>query len=141
MLWWKAFHIVFVISWFAGLFYLPRLFVYHAELGAPEQDAKGDARFKLMERRLFILMTIGAVAALATGLVLALSWWRPFPAWLHAKLALVGLLALYHLLCWRHLREFASGDNACSSAYFRMFNEVPTLLLIALVLLVVLKPS
>ena len=141
MLWWKAFHIVFVITWFAGLFYLPRLFVYHAEIGATGQDAIGDARFKLMERRLFILMTIGAGAALATGLVLALSWWRPFPVWLHAKLGLVALLGVYHLLCWRHLRAFAAGGNTLSSAYFRAFNEVPTLLLIAMVLLAVLKPA
>ena len=136
MLWWKAFHIMFVIAWFAGLFYLPRLFVYHATTS----DAPGDERFKVMERRLFILMTIAAVGSMVSGLWLALSWWRPFPIWLHAKLALVALLLGYHLLCWRHLQAFAAGRNARSSRYFRAFNEVPTLILIATVLLVVMKP-
>jgi protoporphyrinogen IX oxidase len=137
MLWWKAIHIVFVIAWFAGLFYLPRLFVYHADT----HDAPGDERFKVMERRLFILMTIAALGTLVSGAWLAFSWWRPFPLWLHAKLALVAALLVYHALCWRHLRAFAAGSNASSSTYYRVFNEVPTLLLIASVLLVVLKPS
>ena len=137
MLWWKAFHIIFVVAWFAGLFYLPRLFVYHASTS----DAPGDERFKTMERRLFIMMTIGAVGSLFTGLWAALSWWRPFPFWLHAKLVLVALLLAYHALCWRHLRAFASGSNPRSSTYFRVFNEIPTLILIAAVLLVVLKPN
>lgn len=137
MLWWKACHIVFVVAWFAGLLYLPRLFVYHADT----RDAPGDERFKTMERRLFIMMTIGAVGTVLTGLWSALSWWRPFPLWLHAKLALVALLLVYHALCWRHLQAFAVGRNFRSSTYFRAFNEVPTLVLIAAVLLVVLKPA
>ena len=136
MLWWKAFHIIFVVAWFAGLFYLPRLFVYHANT----DDAPGDERFRTMERRLFIMMTIGAVGSICTGLWSALSWWRPFPLWLQAKLVLVALLLAYHALCWLHMRDFAVGHNARSSTYFRAFNEVPTLILIAAVLLVVLKP-
>lgn len=136
MLWWKAIHIMFVIAWFAGLFYLPRLFVYHAGTS----DAAGDARFKLMERRLFVMMTIGGAGSVASGAVLAFSWWRPFPVWLLAKLALVGALLVFHALCWMHLHAFAAGHNRRSSGYFRAFNELPTLLLIGLVLLVVLKP-
>jgi putative membrane protein len=136
MLWWKACHIIFVVAWFAGLFYLPRLFVYHATT----RDTAGDERFKTMERRLFIMMTIGAVGSVVTGLWSALSWWRPFPLWLQAKLGLVALLLVYHALCWRYLRAFAAGLNAKSSTYFRAFNEVPTLILIGAVLLVVLKP-
>ena len=137
MLWWKAIHILFVIAWFAGLFYLPRLFVYHATTS----DAPGDQRFKQMERRLFIMMTIGGVGTVGSGLWLALNWWRPFPTWLHAKLGLVVVLVLFHLQCWRHLQAFAAGRNARSAGYFRALNEVPTLVLIASVLLVVLKPA
>lgn len=137
MLWWKAFHIMFVVAWFAGLFYLPRLFVYHAVT----HDAPSDERFKLMEQRLFILMTVAAMGSVASGLWLALSWWRPFPLWLHAKLALVAVLLVYHVLCWHYLRAFAAHRNTRSSTYFRVFNEVPTLILITTVLLVVLKPS
>jgi len=136
MLWVKAIHIFFVIAWYAGLFYLPRLFVYHATTS----DAAGDQRFRQMELRLFVMMTIGGVGSLASGLWLALAWWRPFPVWLHAKLALVALLLAFHALCWVHLRAFATGRNARSAAYFRAFNEVPTLVLIGALLLVVLKP-
>ena len=137
MLWAKAIHILFVIAWFAGLFYLPRLFVYHATTS----DAAGDQRFRQMELRLFLMMTIGGVGSLASGAWLALNWWRPFPPWLHAKLALVFVLLLFHAQCWRHIQAFAAGRNARSAAYFRAFNEVPTLVLIGVVLLVVLKPG
>ena len=137
MLWAKAIHIIFVIAWFAGLLYLPRLFVYHATTS----DAAGDQRFRLMEQRLFVMTTIGGIGSLCSGLWLALGWWRPFPVWLHAKLGLVALLLGFHALCWVHLRDFAAGRNARSATYFRAFNEVPTLILIAAVLLVVLKPG
>lgn len=137
MLWWKAFHIIFVVSWYAGLFYLPRLFVYHADT----RDAPGHERFVVMERRLFVMMTIGATGTVGTGLWLALSWWQPFQPWLHAKLALVAVLLAYHGLCWRHLRAFAAGRNARSGVYFRVFNEVPTLILVGAVLLVLFKPA
>ncbi len=137
MLWLKAFHVVAVVAWFAGLFYLPRLFVYHADT----RDPLGHERFVVMERRLFILMTIAATAVAATGFGLALSWWRPFPPWLWWKLALVGALLVHHALCWTHARDFAAGTNRRGSRYFRVFNEVPTLLLIGIVLLVVLKPA
>jgi putative membrane protein len=137
MLWIKALHIVFVVAWFAGLFYLPRLFVYHADTN----DAAGHARFCTMERRLLAMTTVGAGGALGFGLWLALGWWWPFPAWLHAKLALVAGLVAFHVACWRHANAFAAGRNRRSSRWFRIFNELPTLLLVGVVLLAVLKPG
>lgn len=136
MLWLKAFHIIFMVTWFAGLFYLPRLFVYHADA----QDVAGRQRFVTMERRLFILMSIGAAGTIAFGLALLFGWWLPMPGWLHAKLALVVLLILYHILCWKFLRDFRTGKNHRSARFYRLFNEVPSVLLIAIVILVVVKP-
>jgi protoporphyrinogen IX oxidase len=137
MLWVKSFHIIFVVTWFAGLFYLPRLFVYHAM----SQDRPSIDRFKIMERKLFWgIMTPGAVLSLGFGLWLWLQWFRPAAGWLHAKLALVALLVGYHLWCWRLLRAFAEERNTKSHVWFRWFNEVPVVILIATVLLVVLKP-
>jgi putative membrane protein len=137
MPWLKAFHIVAVVAWFAGLFYLPRLFVYHAET----RDLPGHERFVVMERRLFALMTGAAIAALATGAWIALAWFQPFPAWLWAKLAVVAALLLHHGLCYRHLRAFAAGANPHGALYYRIFNELPLLGLIAAVLLVELQPA
>jgi putative membrane protein len=137
MLWIKAFHIVFVVAWFAGLFYLPRLFVYHADT----EDSAGRARFCIMERRLYVMMTVGAIGTLFTGAALAVGWWRPLPTWLLLKLVLVAALAAYHAACRHHVAAFAAGRNTWSSRRFRVFNEVPTLLLIGSVLLVVLKPA
>jgi putative membrane protein len=134
MLWWKAFHIIFVVAWFAGLFYLPRLFVYHAQT----DDAAGHARFVVMERRLFTLMTIAALATLGSGAWLALPHW-PFQPWLWWKLVVVGALLIHHAFCWRYLRAFAAGANRHGHRYYRVFNEIPTVALVAAVLLVVLK--
>lgn len=134
--WIKAFHVIFVVSWFAGLFYLPRLFVYHAET----RDAPGHERFVVMERRLFILMTLAGVLACASGAWLATLWWPP-PAWLGWKLALVGVLLVHHALCWRFLRGFARGANPHGHRFYRVFNEVPTLVLVGAVLLVIVKPQ
>jgi putative membrane protein len=140
MLWVKALHIVFMVTWFAGLFYLPRLFVYHAMA----EDRVSLERFKLMERKLFWgIMTPGAVLTLVFGLWLWLGWWREAgetPRWLLAKIALVALLVGYHVWCWRLLREFAADRNRKSQVWLRWFNEVPVLALAAIVLLVVLKP-
>jgi len=137
MLWVKALHIVFVVTWFAGLFYLPRLFVYHALA----EDSVSRERFKVMERKLYRgIMTPSAVLALGLGLWLWLGWFRGAGSWLHAKLALVTLLVGYHLWCGRLLREFAAGRNARSHVWYRWFNEAPVLLLIATVILVVVKP-
>jgi protoporphyrinogen IX oxidase len=137
MLWVKSLHIVFMVTWFAGLFYLPRLFVYHALAS----DAASLERFKLMERRLYWgIMTPGAVLTIAFGLWLWLGWFRDAGGWLHAKLALVALLVAYHAWCARLLRAFAAGRNTRSHVWLRWFNEVPFAILLATVLLVVLKP-
>jgi protoporphyrinogen IX oxidase len=137
MLWVKSLHIVFMVTWFAGLFYLPRLFVYHAQ----SQDRVSIERFKRMERKLFWgIMTPGAVLTIAFGTWLWLGWFRPATGWLHAKLALVALLAGYHLWCWRLMRAFAAERNRRSHVWFRWFNEFPALVLFATVFLVVFKP-
>ena len=137
MLWVKSLHIVFMVTWFAGLFYLPRLFVYHAMA----EDAPSIERFRVMERKLFWgIMTPGAVLTLAFGLWLWLGWFRGAGGWLHAKLALVALLIAYHLWCYRLLRDFAAGRNRHGHLWYRWFNEVPVVILLATVLLVVLKP-
>jgi putative membrane protein len=147
MLWLKAFHIVGVVSWFAALLYLPRLFVYHAQIqsagapGAGIDDTLGNARFKLMERKLFMIMTIGAVVAIGFGVsMLALAPDYLLMRWLHVKLALVLVLVGYHGACLALLQQFAADRNSHSERWFRLFNEVPALLLIAIVILVVVKP-
>src|SRR5690606_26123333 len=106
MLWLKAFHIVFMVTWFAGLFYLPRLFVYHAQAS----DAPSLERFQVMERRLFVIMTIGAVLTAAFGVAMVMV--APYllaGGWLHAKLTLVAVLIAYHLWCWRLIKQLGSG--------------------------------
>ncbi len=137
MLWVKSLHIIFMVTWFAGLFYLPRLFVYHAAA----EDRISLERFKLMERRLFWgIMTPSAVLTLALGAWLWLGWFRPATGWVHAKIALAALLAGYHLWCWRLMRAFAEEHNRKSATWLRWFNEVPALVLVATVLVVVFKP-
>ena len=138
MLWIKAIHLFSVLTWTAGLFYLPRLFVYHAMA----EDRISLDRFKIMERKLFWgIMTPGAVLSIAFGFWLALGWFEGVPhAWLHAKLALVALLVGYHVWCWRFMKAFAAERNTRSHTWFRWFNEVPTVVLFAVVFLVVLKP-
>ena len=135
--WIKALHIVFVVTWFAGLFYLPRLFVYHVDT----RDQAGIERFIVMERRLFMMMSIGALGAIGFGLTLLIGWWWPAPLWLQAKLGLVALLVLYHFACYRLMRDFRTGRNARGARFYRFFNEVPGLFLLAIVFLAVLKPS
>ena len=137
MLWVKSLHLIFMVTWFAGLFYLPRLFVYHAM----SDDTVSLARFQMMERKLFWgIMTPGAVLTIAFGVWLWLGWFRGSSSWLHAKIALVALLVGYHLWCWRLMKAFAAGRNTKSHVWFRWFNEFPVLVLIATVLLVVFKP-
>jgi protoporphyrinogen IX oxidase len=136
MLWLKAFHVIFVVTWFAGLFYLPRLFVYHAATPEPQ----GRARFEVMERRLYIIMTIGAIGSVLFGLSMVVA----APAyltlgWLRVKLLLVLLLIGYHLRCRALMRELAAGAGR-SQRWYRYFNEAPALMLIAIVILAVVKP-
>jgi protoporphyrinogen IX oxidase len=137
MLWLKAFHIVFVVTWFAGLFYLPRLFVYHSVA----TDTPGRERFVVMERRLFTLMTVGAALAIAFGasMVAAAPAYLGF-LWLRVKLALVAALIVYHFWCRKLMCDLRDGRNSHSQRWYRMFNELPGLLLIAIVVLAVVKP-
>lgn len=136
--WLKAFHVVFVVTWFAGLFYLPRLFVYHSTVS----DVASLARFQTMERRLFAIMTIGAVLAAGFGIAMlaAAPQYLSFK-WLHVKLVFVALLIAYHLWCYRLMVALRTGGNTHSQRWFRWFNEAPGLLLIAIVVLAVVKPS
>jgi len=140
MLWLKAFHIIFMVTWFAGLFYLPRLFVYHAQL---ENDPAGDERFRVMERKLFWgITTPGGVLTVLLGFAL-IAGYGPVAAswgWLHVKLLLVALLIGYHVWCGRLVRDFARGANRHGHVWYRWFNEVPTVLLIAIVILAVVRP-
>ena len=138
MLWLKAFHIIFMVTWFAGLFYLPRLYVYHAMAA---DDAAGNARFKVMERKLYHgIMMPGGVLTIVFGTWLWLGWFRGASSWLHVKMALGALLVAYHLLCGMLLRGFAADRNMKSHVWFRWFNELPVLVLFAAVLVVVFKP-
>jgi len=142
MLWLKAFHVTGVISWMAALLYLPRLFVYHAQIqGGAIDDAPGNARFKIMERKLFTLMSVAALIAMGFGVaMLAAAPDYLLMHWLHLKLALVFLLIGYHGACFALLQQFAADRNAHSERWYRVFNEVPALLMIAIVILAVVKP-
>lgn len=135
MLWLKAFHIVFVVSWFAGLFYLPRIFVNHA-MASQSSEIE---RLKLMERKLYRFMTPLAVLALVLGTWLWLGYGFG-GGWMHAKLALVVGLVGYHLYCGHLVKVFADDRNSRSHKFYRFFNEVPVLILTAVTILVVVKP-
>ena len=137
MLWLKAFHVVFVVTWFAGLFYLPRLFIYH--VATP--DAAGLARFIVMERRLFFIMTLGALLAVLCGIGLLVSAPQYLAlGWLRLKLLLVAALVVYHGGCYRLMLALRAGARPRSQRWLRLYNEVPALLLVAIVVLAVVKP-
>lgn len=136
-LWVKAFHIIFMVTWFAGLFYLPRLFVYHAM----SEDQTGRDRFVVMERKLFFMTTLGLALTVLFGvwmLILNPVWLSQ--GWMHAKLTLVAILIGYQVYCWLLMRRFAQGSNPHEHVWFRWFNEFPVLILIAIVVLAVVKP-
>ena len=136
MLWIKALHISFMVTWFAALFYLPRLFVYHAM----SDDAVSIERFKIMERKLFFgIMTPGALFTIVFGLWLWLGYGFS-GAWLHAKLGLVAVLLAYHVYCGKLLIDFKHDRNRHGHVFYRWLNEFPVLLLFAVVILVVVKP-
>jgi protoporphyrinogen IX oxidase len=137
MLWLKAFHVVFVVTWFAGIFYLPRLFVYHVAT----TDTVSLERFVVMERRLFGMMTLGATLTVVFGLsmIVAAPGYLHF-GWLHVKLTLVAVLIGYHLWCRALMIALREGRNSHSQRWYRIFNEAPALLLIAIVVLAVVKP-
>jgi putative membrane protein len=139
MLWIKAFHILFVASWFAGLFYLPRIFVNLADVQADSHAER--ERLLLMARRLFRFMTLLALPAIGLGLWMWLGYRDAWVGgWLHAKLTLVVLVIGYHHACWSILKKFELAANRRSARWFRVFNEVAVLLFGAIVVLVVVKP-
>lgn len=136
--WLKAFHIIFMVCWFAGIFYLPRLFVHHAL----SEDAATRDRLAIMERKLYRFTTPFAWLTVGLGLALVagnLEFYKT-QYWLHAKIALVLPLIVYHLQCGRMLRQFATGEIRHGHVYYRVFNELPVLILFAIVILVVVKP-
>lgn len=140
MLWFKALHIIAMVCWFGALFYLPRLFVYHAMA----EDKPSIDRFKIMERKLY--RGIGTPSMIATfifgGILISYSpEYYLSSAWFHIKLTLVLVLAAYHGLCGRMVKRFAADDNSKSHVYYRWFNEFPVLVLVVVVILVVVKPT
>ncbi|MGB0721872.1 MAG: CopD family protein [Gammaproteobacteria bacterium] len=139
MLWIKAWHVIFMVTWFAGLFYLPRLFVYHAM----SNDELSNDRFKIMERKLFWgIMTPGAIITAGLGLWMLLGAWGAYMSmgWMHAKLALIALLIGYHVWCGKLVLDFKHDRNAHSHIWYRWFNEAPVIALIGIIILVIVKP-
>ena len=134
----KSLHIIFMVTWMAGLFYLPRLFVYHAQA----EDRISRERFKVMERKLFWgIATPGGVLSIVFGLWLWLGWFQGAGLWLHAKLALVAVLVAYHVWCGKLMIDLRHERNTHGHVWYRWFNEFPVLILVAVVLLVVYKPQ
>ena len=137
MLWLKALHVIFVVTWFAGLFYLPRLYIYHADA----KDPISTQRFEIMERRLFAIMSIGAVLSISFGLLMLITSPGYLQMlWLKVKLLFVALLIAYHAYCYKLMRDLAAQRNTRSARWLRVFNEMPALLLIVIVILAVVKP-
>ncbi len=138
-LWLKALHIIAMICWFAGVFYLPRLFVYHAM----SEDSISIERFKIMERKLFWgIMTPSAVLTVILGFFLLQTNFSFYmqSGWMHAKLSCVFLLIIFHGFCWHYLKLFKADRNTRTHTFYRWFNEAPVILLIAIVIFVVVKP-
>lgn len=139
MLWIKAFHVIAMVAWFAGLFYCPRLFVYHADA----HDTLSDQRFQVMERRLYYgIMWPAAIVTTVLGIwLMAQNWpYYKLAGWMHLKLLLVAVVWVYHLFCGHYAKRFRQHQNDKTTLYYRVFNEMPTILLIAIVILVVVKP-
>ncbi len=139
-MWLKAFHLITMVTWFAGLFYLPRLFVYHAM----SDDKTSHDRFVIMERKLYYgIMTPGMILTFVLGIWILIDYgWAIYSSsgWLHTKLALLILLAGYHIQCGRWLNDFKNDRNYHSHVYFRWINEIPVIFLIAIIILAVVKP-
>jgi putative membrane protein len=136
----KALHIFFMVAWFAGIFYLPRLFVYHAI----NQEPPCSAMLKVMERRLLFFVTPFAVLTLVFGLLMIFEYgreWFKYNLWLHYKFVLVIILYIYHGYCFKLLADFKYDRNTRSDRFYRIFNEFPVLLLLAIIMLAILKPS
>jgi len=140
MLWLKALHLIFMVTWFAGLFYLPRLYVYHAM----SADEISNSRFKIMERKLFFgIMTPGMIVTFVFGIWMLIDGgWAMYSGsgWLHAKLTLLALLLVYHYFCGKWLFDFRHDRNKHSHIYYRWANEIPVLFLVGIIILAVVKP-
>ena len=139
MRWVKAFHIIFIVTWFAGLFYLPRLFVYHAM----SNDEASNERFKVMERKLFYgIMNPSGVLTIIFGLWLIFGWGMGINSggWFHVKMLLILILIGYHIYCGKIIKDFKYDRNQRSHIFYRWFNEFPVLILIAVVILAVVRP-
>jgi putative membrane protein len=139
MLWLKALHLIFMVTWFAGLFYLPRVYVYHAM----SSDEISNERFKVMERKLFGIMTLGMIATFLFGIWMLVAYdWDIYAraGWLHAKLVLLALALAYHYYCYLCLLDFKHDRNQRSHVYYRWMNEVPVLFLVGIIILAVVKP-
>jgi len=134
MLWIKALHIIFMVSWFAGLFYLPRLYVHHAMT----TDAETSERLKIMERKLFFFITPWAILTIVLGLWLWIGYGFS-GTWLTIKIILVMLLVIYHVVCGFYMVDFREDRNVRSHVFYRWFNELPLLLLVGIIFLVVIK--
>ena len=141
MLWFKALHVIFMVTWFAGLFYLPRLFVYYAQ-SDPVEIVQRDT-FKVMQRKLLGITNIGGILTVLFGTIVLVGW-QPGLAqvgWMQVKLLLVLLLIGYHLWCIRIVANFREDRNTRSHVWFRWFNEIPVLLLFGIVILVIIRPG
>ncbi len=140
MLWLKALHLIFMVTWFAGLFYLPRLFVYHAM----SSDPISNERFKIMERKLFYgIMTPGLLLTFIFGILMLTEYaWTLYSSsgWLHAKLTCLLFLVVYHIYCGKWLLSFKQDRNQHSHIFYRWINEIPVLFLFAIIILAVVKP-
>ena len=140
MLWVKAFHIIFIVCWFSGLFYLPRLFVYHSM----SKDQISKDRFVIMEQKLFWgIMTPSAIAAIVFGAWLLVANWSYFMAWwwMRVKLGLAILLVAHHFYCWWDMVKLREDSSFKTHVFFRIFNEIPVFILIGAVVLIVVKPT
>jgi putative membrane protein len=139
LLWLKALHIFFMVAWMAGMFYLPRLFVYHAQTDSQQVRDQ----FIIMERRLWLFVTPFALLTLVFGLALVFSYgknWFVAAHWLHLKLILLALMYLYHFYLYKLLKDFADNKNQHTTKFYRIINEAPVLVLLAIIVLAILKP-
>lgn len=139
ILWLKAFHVFFMVAWFAGIFYLPRIFVNHAESNEPLVQQ----HFKGMERRLLYFITPFAIFTVLLGIAIIIQYgyaWFVAAKWLHIKISLVVLLLIYHGYCFKLVNTFAADKNTRSGKFYRFFNEIPVILMLAIIILVYVKP-
>lgn len=140
MLWLKALHLIFMVTWFAGLFYLPRLYVYHAM----SSDEISNERFKIMERKLFFgIMTPGMIVTFIFGIWMLIDYAWPLysqSGWLHAKLTMLTLMVVYHMYCGKWLLDFKHDRNIHTHVFYRWMNEVPVVFLAGIIILAVVKP-